>query len=292
MIWLIGNRGMLGSDMELLLKSNSFNYISSDVEVDITDDSALEDFAASKRIDWIINCSAYTAVDRAEDEPDKAYNINADGVLNIARAAKRTESTLVHISTDYVFNGRKRGLYSEMDKPDPLSVYGKSKLMGEEYIKNTLKKYFILRTSWLFGPQGNNFVSTMLRLMEEKDIIRVVSDQFGSPTYTKDLAQAVMSIVTSNVAHYGIYHYTNDGKTNWYDFAREIYKGARKYGITDKEIEFVSIGTKDYPTPARRPKNTQLSKEKIKKVFGVEIRSWQDALHDYFNDARGPDTQL
>jgi dTDP-4-dehydrorhamnose reductase len=284
MIWLIGNRGMLGSDVEILLKRHSCAHLVSDIEIDITDYSALHNFAGRQNIGWIINCSAYTSVDAAETEAEKAFTINADGVKNIAMAAADVGASLVHISTDYVFDGNKSGPYTEEDSPNPIGVYGQSKLAGEWNITSVMNQYFILRTAWLYGPQGNNFVRTMLRLFREREEVRVVADQWGSPTFTKDLAAAIITIVTRSSSHYGIYNFTNEGRISWYDFSLEIYSLARRYGIIGHEVHIVPISTPEYPTRAKRPMNSYLSKEKIRRDLDIECRPWREALDECIRD--------
>jgi len=281
-IWLIGNRGMLGTEVEALLCKWNMPFIASDKEVDITDSVQLQKFVADNPLSWIINCSAYTAVDKAEDEPKLAFRINADGPRNIAEIAGNKGAKLIHISTDYVFDGAKEGAYVETDSPNPLGVYGKSKYQGEVHIQKTLKEHFILRTSWLYGKHGNNFVSTMLRLFRERDEVRVVGDQFGSPTYAPDLAATLLEIVHSNSDAYGIYHFTNDGQISWYDFACEIYHIAEQKELLTKEVAIERIVTEDYPTKAQRPRNSCLSKERIRRNFNVFARPWQTGLHDFF----------
>jgi len=281
MIWLIGNRGMLGSDVEELLKTRSVRYIATDIDVDITDYAALSDFASYREIDRIINCSAYTAVDKAEEERDKAYSINADGAHNIARVAEHSGAVLIHVSTDYVFDGEKNGPYLEDDETNPLGVYGRSKLEGERRIISETDRYFIIRTAWLYGARGANFVRTMLRLFRERDEVRVVADQWGSPTYSKDLASALISAAAGDSTRFGIYHFTNEGRTNWYEFAREIYGQAVRYGRVKRDVDIVPITTSEYPTKARRPKNSYLSKEKIIRELGVECRAWRKALEEF-----------
>ncbi len=284
MIWLIGNKGMLGSDVGYFLKETHKDYIASDIEVDITDLEELKRFISDKKIDWIINCSAYTAVDKAEDEPGKAFKINAEGALNIAKIAREKEAKLIHISTDYVFDGEKNGSYTEDDDPNPMGVYGKSKLEGERNIQNIIEKYFILRTAWLYGKNGNNFVYTMLRLFKEKEVVKVVSDQWGTPTHTKDLAGTIIKIIQDKSDKYGIYHFTNEGRTNWYEFAKEIYERAKKHKLIKKNINIIPITTEEYPTKAVRPKNTYMSKEKIKSSFGLNIRDWGNSLEEFLMD--------
>ena len=281
MIWLIGNRGMLGSEVAALLEKSGMPHIASDKEVDIADPRQLELFASDRQIAWIINCSAYTAVDKAEDEPELAFRVNAAGTRNIAELARARGAKLIHISTDYVFDGAKPGPYVESDAPNPLGAYGASKYQGELGICETLDRHFIVRTAWLYGKNGGNFVSTMLRLFGERDELRVVGDQFGSPTYAPDLAQAVLSIISRNSEAYGIYHFANEGRASWHEFACEIYRMARQNDLITKEVLIRQIGTAEYPTRARRPQNSYLSKEKIKRAFNLAIRPWESGLQDY-----------
>ena len=286
MIWLIGNKGMLGNDVEKLLKERGLTYWATDKEVDIGDYKALEKFGKDKKIKWIINCSGYTKVDKAEEEIDEAFRINKDGVRNIALFSAKRQSRLIHISTDYVFDGQQEGsvvTYREDDKTNPINIYGKSKLAGEEEIKNILEKYFIIRTAWLYGLQGSNFVYTMLRLFKERDLVKVVEDQWGSPTYTVDLAGAILKMIEDDSVSYGIYHFTNEGMTSWYEFARVIYKIAKRLGLIEgnKKVVIKPIKTEDYPTKALRPRYSVLSKEKIKKEFNLKIRDWDEPLEDF-----------
>jgi len=291
MIWLIGNKGMLGNDVEKLLKERGLIYWACDKEVDISDYKALEKFGKDKKIKWVINCAGYTKVDKAEEEIDEAFRINKDGARNIALFSAKRQIRLIHISTDYVFDGRQEGdavAYREDDKTNPINIYGKSKLAGEEEIRKILEEYFIIRTAWLYGLQGNNFVYTMLRLFKERDLVKVVEDQWGSPTYTVDLAGAILKIIEDNSVSYGIYHFTNEGMTSWYEFARTIYKKAKRLGLIEdnKKVEIQSIRTEEYPTAAGRPKYSILSKEKIKKEFNLKIRKWDEALEDFLISLR------
>ncbi len=286
MIWLIGNKGMLGNDIERLLKERGLTYCASDKEVDISDYKALEKFGKDKKIKWVINCAGYTKVDKAEEEIDEVFRINKDGARNIALFSAKRQIRLIHISTDYVFDSRQEGgavAYEENDKTIPINIYGKSKLAGEEEIKKILEEYFIIRTAWLCGLQGNNFIYTMLRLFKERDLVKVVEDQWGSPTYTVDLAEAILKIIEDDSVSYGIYHFTNEGMTNWYEFARTIYKKAKRLGLVEgnKKVEIQPIKTEDYLTAARRPRYSVLSKEKIKKEFNIKIRDWDEALEDF-----------
>lgn len=287
MIWLIGNKGMLGYEVEKLLKKNNLSYTASDQEIDITDFSILVQHIKDKKIDWIVNCAAYTAVDKAEEEIEKAYCINRDGVKNIARIALDKQAKLIHISTDYVFDGKKdkQSAYTEENQANPMGIYGKSKLTGEKEIINILDKYFIIRTAWLYGVNGHNFVYTMLRLFKEREVITVVDDQWGSPTYAADLAEVILKIIKTGSDKFGIYHFTNEGVINWYQFAREIYDKAKEIGIVNgsRNVEIKPIKTEEYPTAAIRPQYSVLSKDKVKKEFNLKIRNWYKALEDFLN---------
>ncbi len=290
MIWLIGNKGMLGNDIEKLLKEQGQTYCASDKEIDITDYKALEKFGKDKKIKWIINCSGYTKVDKAEEEMDEAFKVNKDGVRNIALFSAKRQIRLIHISTDFVFDGRQEraAVYSEDDKTNPINIYGKSKLAGEEEIKRVLGEYFIIRTAWLYGLQGNSFVYTMLRLFKERDLVKVVENQWGSPTYTIDLAGAILKIIEDDSVSYGVYHFTNEGVTSWYEFARTIYNKAKRLGLIEgnKKVAIKRIKTEDYPTAAKRPRYSVLSKEKIKREFNLKIRDWDKALEDFLISLR------
>jgi len=280
-ILLTGAHGMLAADVKLL-KPAGIALIETDVaELDITNADAVDAFCARNRPDLVLNCAAYTAVDKAEDEPDLAIKINADGPRNIAEIAKIKGAKLIHISTDYVFDGTKEGAYVETDIPNPLGVYGKSKLQGEVDIQKTLKEHFIVRTAWLYGIHGNNFVDTMLRLFKERDEVRVVGDQYGSPTYAPDLAAAILKIVNLNTDAYGAYHFTNEGKISWHDFACEIHGIAQERKLLAKEVRIQRIFTEDYPTKAQRPKNSFLSKDKIINTFNISIRKWETGLAEF-----------
>ena len=204
---------------------------------------------------------------------------------NIALFSAKKQIRLIHISTDYVFDGRQEKdggavLYSEDDKTNPINIYGKSKLAGEEEIKKILEKYFIIRTAWLCGLKGNNFIYTMLRLFKERDLVKVVEDQWGFPTYTVDLAGAILKIIEDDSVSYGIYNFTNEGMTSWYEFAMAIYKKAKRLGLieSNKKVEIQPIKTEDYPTAARRPRYSVLSKDKIKKELNIKIPYWRESL--------------
>jgi len=286
MIWLIGNKGMLGNDVEKLLKERGLIYCASDKEVDIGDYKALEKFGKDKKIKWVFNCAGYTKVDKAEEEIYEVFRINKEGVRNLALFSAKKQIRLIHISTDYVFDGRQErvaAIYKEDAKTNPINIYGKSKLAGEEEIKKILEEHFIMRTAWLYGLKGNNFVYTMLRLFKERELVKVVEDQWGAPTYTVDLASAILKVIEDDSVSYGTYHFTNEGMTSWYEFAKAIYKKAKRLGLIadNKKIEIQPIKTEEYPTAARRPRYSVLSKEKIKREFDLKIREWDKALEDF-----------
>jgi dTDP-4-dehydrorhamnose reductase len=274
---------MLGTEVENFLISSRKEYIASDKEVDITDIKQLNRFISVKPVSWIVNCAAYTLVDRAEDEPESAFRINAEGPLNIAHVASKKNAKLIHISTDYVFDGNKNGPYLETDKPNPISIYGKSKLKGEENIIKSLRSYFILRTAWLYGKNGHNFVHTMLKLFETKTEVKVVDDQWGSPTHASDLAAAIVRIIGHNKEACGIYHFTNDGVTNRHRFASEICALALKRGLIEKPVELLPVKTSQYPAKAKRPGNSSLSKEKISKTFDIDLKPWRESLEEFMS---------
>ena len=286
MIWLIGNKGMLGTEVEALLRNRQMNFVATDLEVDISDMEQLRRFASGRPISWIVNCAAWTAVDRAEDEPEEAFRVNAQGPQNLAILAGDLDATLIHISTDYVFDGSREEDYVETDSPNPIGVYGRSKLKGETNIAGVHEKYFILRTSWLYGNHGPNFVATMMRLFTEQDEVRIVGDQYGSPTYAPDLAETVLAVLLSGSSVYGIYHFSNEGRISWFDFACAIYSRARERGLLSRDVVLRRIRTGDYPTRATRPRYSCLSNTKIIKEFDIPVRDWQDALAEFFHTDR------
>ncbi len=241
-------------------------------ELDITDLQAVKSFFKNSNVDYCINCAAYTAVDQAEKEPEKATQINEIGAKNLAVACEENKATLIHISTDFIFNGEKSSLYNEDDTTNSISVYGETKLNGELQIQKFLNEYFILRTSWLYSEHGNNFMKTMIKLAQERDQLRVVSDQIGTPTYATDLASIILNLISSNNKKYGVYHYSNEGVASWYDFAKAIFEEI------GSKIELVPIKTSEYPTPAKRPQFSVLDKSKIKSTLQIEIPHWRDSL--------------
>jgi dTDP-4-dehydrorhamnose reductase len=291
MIWLVGNKGMLGTEVESLLRENGAQFAASDREVDVSQPGVVAEFLGSilrtARLTWIVNCAAYTAVDRAEDEPQIAHALNAVAPLNLSRAAAESGASLLHISTDYVFNGNKDGDYLEGDPTNPTSAYGRSKLEGELAIRGAVDRHVILRTAWLYGRNGKNFVDTMLNLFRERRDVRVVNDQTGNPTYARDLARAIIAILGHGGDHYGTFHFTNAGSATWFEFASAIYEEALSRGLSKQGIRLVPVATTDFPTKAVRPRNSCLSKEKIKREFDLSIRNWREALVAYLQEKAG-----
>lgn len=273
-ILLLGSKGMLGSQFEKKLKGFDLRAFGGHDELDITSMRSVLRVFEGFIPDVVINCAAYTNVDEAEFIQGKkdSFKVNRDGVNNIAKCCKKFGSVLIHFSTDYVFDGRKDG-YDENAICNPLNNYGESKLQGEIAIEKEMDKYFIVRTSWLYGPNGKNFVNTMLRLGDE---IKVVDDQVGCPTYTSDLADAVIKYFVKNPENgFGIYHLTNDGATSWNKFAREIFR------IVGRNVDVKKISTKEFPRPAQRPMNSVLLNTKLPKM-----RKWEEALKEYLESLR------
>ncbi len=271
---VIGGNGQLGQALRKVAVEHpelTFGFFSS-AEANILSTEQLNLVFTDLKPDFCINASAYTAVDKAQSEPDKAFAINGEGVKNLAQICTEFDTTLVHVSTDFVFDGAQEAPYLETDETNPLGVYGASKLQGEKYSEAFAKKYFIIRTSWLYSEFGNNFMKTMLRLAQERDVLNIVEDQVGTPTNANDLAHAIVSIIKSGSTAYGIYNYSNEGIASWFDFAKAIFA---KYKIT---IELNPIPTADFPTPAKRPPYSILDKSKIKSEFGIAVPDWKSSL--------------
>lgn len=270
-ILVTGASGQLGFDVCRLLKERGYDTHGIDKnELDITDEKIVSEYFSNRYFDCIIHCSAYTAVDKAETERELCMLTNAQGTLNLAKQIVGKETKFLYISTDYVFQGDKDGIYETNDECNPINLYGESKLLGEKYIENLLSRFFIIRTSWVFGANGNNFIKTMLRLGKERDTLSIVKDQIGSPSYTEDLALLIESMIQTD--KYGIYHATNEGFCSWADFASEIFSQS---GIN---TNIVPITSSEYITPAKRPLNSRLSKEKLIKNGFNRLPSWQSAV--------------
>jgi dTDP-4-dehydrorhamnose reductase len=289
MIWLIGNKGMLGQDLENELRTGGLDIVGTDREVSILDQSALQTFVENLSIDWIINCSAYTAVDKAEEDVNAAYAINRDGVSNIASLAASLDVPLVHLSTDYVFDGTSSTPLSEDAPVGPEGVYGASKLAGEEEIRSQCRKYFIIRTAWLYGQFGTNFVYTMIKLMNKLDSLKVVDDQIGSPTWTRDLTGLIKGIVSSDSGKYGTYHLSGEGECSWYSFASEIYSLGRASGFITSDCSLNPCSSDEFPTTAKRPAYSLMSKDKVKTVLGYDVPQWQDSLNSFIKGIKADD---
>lgn len=312
MIWLIGCKGMLGSEVAKQLDEKKLPWVGTDSEVDITDPQALVDFTnkietaayfpsdlrrADRKIKWIINCAAYTNVDKAEEDTELAEKLNATGPLNIARVARSIGAKLIHISTDYVFDGNGCEPYTEDMAKAPLGVYGRTKSAGEDAIMKEMNTYYILRTAWLYGFDGRNFVYTMTNAMNNHDSVRVVNDQKGTPTYAPDLAAAILKIIDksenaksffgkNSAPAYGIYHFTDEGQTNWHEFACEIYRLGRKFGKITQDCKIEACSTLEYGAKVQRPAYSVLSKAKISKALKLKIPEWQNSLEKFFKSER------
>ncbi|SFE78867.1 dTDP-4-dehydrorhamnose reductase [Chitinophaga sp. CF118] len=277
-ILITGANGQLGQAIKKVAADfPAFNFVYTDISVlDITDAAAIDTFFAEKEIHGCINCAAYTAVDRAEGDEEMAFKLNFEAALNLADACAQYNAQLIHISTDYVFDGKSNRPYTEQDDTNPDSIYGSSKLRGEAAALGSNPEAIVIRTSWLYSEFGANFVKRMRELMQEKESLNVVFDQVGTPTYAVDLAQTILTIlgkVWDTPANYGgIYHYSNEGVISWYDFAVAIKE------LTAATCNVLPITTDKYPTPARRPAYSVFNKQKIKDTFGVQISYWRNSL--------------
>jgi dTDP-4-dehydrorhamnose reductase len=279
-ILITGSNGQLGSELRALTAAYpAWDFTFSDIaDLDITNAKHVNDFVYNKKPQFIINCAAYTAVDKAESEPQQASSINAEAVENLAQAARQHDAYFVHISTDYVFDGANHVPYRENDAPNPQTIYGSTKLAGER-LALAYAKTLVIRTAWLYSSFGSNFVKTMLRLGSQRSAISVVADQVGTPTYAADLADAILRVIDAINSdktrfHSGIFHYTNEGICTWYDFAIAIMRHA---GLSCKVIP---VDTAEYPTAARRPQYSVLHKGRIKQCYAIAIRHWQQALEE------------
>ncbi len=278
-VLVTGAHGQLGTELNFLsslLETHSFIFVGH-AELDITDAEAVNSFILSHQITSVINCAAYTAVDKAESEKETAYEVNAGAVGILAKVCKQHNCRFIHISTDFVFDGTQSVPLLETDATNPLSVYGASKLKGEENALANNAEALIIRTSWVYSSFGNNFVKTILRLCKERDSLNIIFDQIGTPTYARDLAAAILHIIQQAEWKPGIYHYSNEGVAGWYDFAIAIRD------IAGLKTKIAPIETHQYPTPAERPKYSVLNKKKIKDAFGLEIPYWRNSLMQCMN---------
>ena len=276
-ILITGANGQLGSAIrDLSAECGDANLIFTDIaELDITDAQAVEQAVEGNAVDLVINCAAYTAVDKAESDEQTAHRLNAEAPALLAKAVARRGGEIIHVSTDYVFDGTAHRPYTEDAAPCPQTVYGRTKFEGEKAVAAANPKHVIVRTAWLYSVYGNNFVKTMLRLGRERDSLGVVYDQIGTPTYAADLAAALLRIAAAEQKTYGIFHYSNEGVASWYDFTKTIHRLA---GICSCRVS--PLLTADYPTPACRPAYSVLHKGKIREAYGIDIPYWQDSLSD------------
>jgi dTDP-4-dehydrorhamnose reductase len=273
-ILVTGANGQLGQGIRSISEAYSaLEFMFTDREqLDITNGDSVRSFFGENRPDYCINCAAYTAVDRAEKESDRCFEINVRGVQNLVAACTEFQSVLIHISTDFVFDGKKGSPYLTTDQPNPINIYGLSKYKGEQVIENVLKKYFIVRTSWVYSEYGSNFLKTMLRLGEERDEIQVVNDQVGAPTYVGDLADFLIWLVASGKEKFGTYHYSNEGEISWYEFAREIFN------IKGFGIKVQPVSSDQFKTAAKRPKYSKLDLGKTQRLLGADLKLWKTSL--------------
>jgi dTDP-4-dehydrorhamnose reductase len=271
---VLGASGQLGQCLKKVAAQKNMNNLSfpDENKANILDKDLLKVLFAEQKPEFVINCAAYTAVDKAEDDVDLCRKVNKEGAFNIAEICKDYNATLIHVSTDFVFEGNGHDLLKEDDEAKPVNIYGVTKLAGEYDVISTLSKYFILRTSWLYSEYGNNFVKAMLKFGAERDELNIIADQVGTPTYAIDLAEAILHIIESGQTDYGVYHYSNEGVTSWYDFAMGIFD------ISKTRVKVNPIPTSMYPTRAVRPKFSVMDKTKIKSVFGLQIPYWRESL--------------
>lgn len=273
-VLVFGAGGQLGQCLKKVASSKNFGSIvfAAEEEANILDETKIEVLFDREQPDFVINCAAYTAVDKAEDELELAKAVNETGAANLAKACKSSDSTLIHISTDFVFKGDTISLLKEDDVAEPISVYGQTKLDGENAIIELLDKHVILRTSWLYSEFANNFVKTMLKLGSERDSLNIIADQIGSPTYAVDLANTIIDIIQAEDVKYGVYHYSNEGAVSWFDFAKAIFE------IGNVAVSANPIPTRAYPTKAKRPHFSVMDKTKIKSAYNLSIPYWRDSL--------------
>ena len=285
-VFVVGSRGQLGQSLAETAPA-TVDFAGADLpELDILDAPALRAHLADERPGFVVNAAAYTAVDKAEDEPEMARRVNVDGARNVAEAACNAGARVIYISTDFVFDGSKSMPYEPDDSPAPLSVYGATKLDGEVAVREaTDGDAIVIRTAWLYSRFGHNFVKTMLRLMEERDELSVVADQHGTPTWARSLAEVIWAAIGPDLPG-GVYHWTDGGEASWYDFAAAIYQEARRSGLLDRDVAIRAIPTEEYPTPARRPAYSVLDCSATVAALGVEQRPWAERLQQMLAEMR------
>jgi dTDP-4-dehydrorhamnose reductase len=291
-ILVVGHEGQLARGLAEAGDTSNAQVVSiGRPDIDLVDEKSVATVVARERPDVVVNAAAYTAVDKAENEPTLAHAVNALGAEYVARACAANSIPIIHISTDYVFDGMKDGPYREDDPTRPINAYGRSKLEGERRVAKACERHLIVRTAWLHSPWGANFVKSMLRLAAERPLISVVDDQKGSPTYVPHLAGVVLAIATRVAAdsagtRWGIYHVVGGGETTWFGCAREVFRSAAEHGRPTAEV--AAIATGDYPTPARRPANSRLNCDKLRLLFGLELPDWRVGVHDCVARLSGP----
>lgn len=279
-ILIIGAGGQLGSDLIRVL-ADSYRVIpATRADFDITDLEATMGFCKNAKPEVIVHAAAFTDVDGCESQRDKAFLVNGLGTRNVAIAAREVEAKLLYISTDYVFDGAKEGPYLEFDRPNPINVYGQSKLLGEQFVKEQMEKFFIIRTAWLYSASGKNFIKTMLKLAQEGKELRVVNDQRGTPTWTEDLAQQIKELIPTEL--YGTYHCTSQGSCTWYEFALEIFKQVGLYA----NVKVEPVTSEEFPRPAKRPKNSVLENYMLKLQGLDTMPPWEESLERFMKKAK------
>lgn len=273
-VLVFGANGQLGQCLKAVTAERNFNPVvfASKRDANILNEAALKVFFEREQAQFVVNCAAYTAVDKAEEEVEAAKAVNETGAACLAKACKNANAILIHISTDFVFDGNTVSLLKETDMTKPVNVYGQTKLAGEKAITSIFDKHIIIRTSWLYSEFANNFVKTMLRLGSERNNLQIIADQIGSPTYAIDLAHAIINIIQSSESIYGIYHYSNEGAVSWYDFAKAIFE------MADLKAVVSPISASAYPSKAKRPSFSVMDKSKIKAVYGLDIPYWRESL--------------
>lgn len=276
-VLVTGASGQLGTQVVRDLRRDGYEVVAAGREtMDLGEPEDVAQKIAAVQADWVINCAAYTKVDKAEEESAIAMTVNRDGAAGVARGVADYGGRMLHVSTDFVFNGRQSVPYTEDDTPDPLGVYGQSKLRGEQAVREILPNACVLRTSWVYGVHGNNFVKTILRLAGEREELRVVDDQVGTPSWTTDISRAILALIGQGAQ--GLWHFSNEGVASWYDFAQAIVREAAQLGFPVRAREIRAIPTKDFPLPAKRPAYSVLDKQKIRDSLSWRIPYWRDSL--------------
>ncbi len=284
-ILVTGSTGQLGNEVVNMFMADGMDVTGIDSKtVNYCNPEQVRDWISAFAADWVINCAAYTNVDMAEQEEDKAFTINCDAARMLAEGVRKSNGRLMHISTDFIFDGKQSHPYTEEDEPNPLGVYGKSKLAGEKAVLEVLPDATIIRTSWVYGVHGHNFVKTILNLAAEKNEIRVVDDQLGTPTWTWDIAQVISYLINSDAS--GVYNFSNEGVASWYDFAHEVMDIAIRFGYPVKARRVAPIPASDYKALATRPAYSVLSKNKIRSVIDYEIPHWRESLNNMLTQLR------